>query len=478
MYYAHAIGGSLADGRNYYVHGAEKFFASPMKELNQKTVLMEEAKENNNDSYRQHTKYNDRSDSYYSTYDLGILLQNAESCLEGKIDSCRDVDYYAFSYQQKKLYSRMGISSEVTLILESQNENCNLIVYDSYGNQVGMAVDDGNGNKKLTLPDWDCVTSQYFIRVETAEHASGSGEQSYRIKITETKSSDMQSNGVQHALEIQHADGSENKNAVMQKQEALYKSQLDKLHKMQYEALPENEKYAGTSNVEELLERMRNGEPLNRKELAYIKIFANLADYEKAEAMNYIHNKLYQDIKEMAEQNGVQLPSGTWSIEIDMEGNLSVQGDMKEKNKKKLENMLSENFSGDLWKRHMQTVEISNAQYKLLDGYYEVDQFIRKATNGKYSYKDIVIDNNGKIGGLPNKMCKSLNSQEANARYEEIRDNIYMLKDYENTYGLKNIINFSLKYQVSDSRLDITEPTIKMEWIRGVGYYKNMKAIR
>lgn len=478
MQYIHVIGGALANGKNYYVGSAGKCFASPMKELNQKTVLVEDAKENSNDSYRQHTKYNDRLDGYYSTYDLGILLQNAESYLEGKIGSGQDVDYYSFSYQQKKLYSQMGISSEVAIILESQNSNCNLILYDSYGNQVGIAEDDGNGNKKLILPDWDCITSQYMIRVESTDNVTDCGEQSYRIRIIETKGYDAQSNGVQHAWGMKQANSTENKNAIRQKQEALYQSQLDRLHKKQFEALPENEKYSGIATVQELLDRMKHGEKLDDKELAYVKIFANLRDYEKAEAMDYIQNEFYQRIREAAEQNKVELPSGTWEIEMDVEGSISVKGEIAEENKKELENMLSENFMDDLWKRYIQTTDINNAQYRMLDGYYELEQFIRKSTNGEYSYKDIFIDENGKIGGLPDKMCQSLNSQEANARYEELRDSIYMLKDYESTYGLEDIINFDIKYQVSDLGLNVIEPITKLEWISNIGYYKNMKPIK
>ena len=92
--YVQTIGGTLVNGKKYNV---ENYFLSPMKELYQKTVLVEDDKKNNNDSYRQHTKYNDRLDSYFSTYDLVSLLHNKESYLEGTIDSSQDVDYYSFS---------------------------------------------------------------------------------------------------------------------------------------------------------------------------------------------------------------------------------------------------------------------------------------------------------------------------------------------------------------------------------------------
>ena len=474
MNYVQTIGSTLVNGKKY---NAENYFVSPMKELYQKTVLVEDGKENNNDSYRQHTKYNDRLDCYFSTYDLVSLLHNEESYLEGTIDSSQDVDYYSFSYQEKKLYSKMGISSEVTIMLESPDSNCNLILYDSYGNQIGMAEDDGNGNKKLTIPDWDCVTSQYIIKVESTDNAQNSENSAYRIKIMETRTKDTQSNSVQHASGIENAGNAENRDEIRNKYEGLYKEQLDRLHKIQFEALPESQKYSGTATVQELLCRMKNGEQLDQKEMAYVKIFANLADYEKAGASNYIHSEFYQRIRETAEKNGMEAPAGLWEIEMDVEGNISVKGDMEEEDRIKLEKMLSENFAEDLWNKHIQATDISKEQYRLLNGYHELNKFLQNAANGEYSYKDITVDKNGKIGGLPDKMCQLLNSQEANAKYEELRDEIYMLMDYEKKYGIENIMNFSIKYQVSDSELSIIDPVISMGWLNSVGYYKDMKPI-
>ena len=288
-HYVHYIGGGIVDSKIYETGNAAKSFKSPMKELNEQTVLIENAKTNKNDSYHQHTKYDDQVDRYYSTYDIGTLLHNNESYLEGTIDSKYDVDYYSFSYPQKSFYSKMGISSEITISLESKNSQAyNLVLYDLYGNQIGIATDDGHGNKQLTVPNWDCVTSDYVIRVENSNMTSDSGEGSYRIKITETKNRDTSSSNVQHSQEIANADNSEEKNAIKQKYEKTYQSEIDKLHQMQFEALPEDEKYSGTDSVEELLNKMKKGEQLSVSEMAYVKIFANLSDYERAEKSNYI----------------------------------------------------------------------------------------------------------------------------------------------------------------------------------------------
>ena len=111
-----------------------------MKELNEQTVLIESC-ENKNDSYRQKTKYDDSVDSYYSTYDLGILLQNRDSYLEGKLDSNGDTDCYSFSYAQRSFYEKMGVKTEVKIRLENIPEGCDydLVVYDAQGNQIGIA---------------------------------------------------------------------------------------------------------------------------------------------------------------------------------------------------------------------------------------------------------------------------------------------------------------------------------------------------
>ena len=366
-HYVHYIGGGIVDSKIYETGNAAKSFKSPMKELNEQTVLIENAKTNKNDSYHQHTKYDDQVDRYYSTYDIGTLLHNNESYLEGTIDSKYDVDYYSFSYPQKSFYSKMGISSEITISLESKNSQAyNLVLYDLYGNQIGIATDDGHGNKQLTVPNWDCVTSDYVIRVENSNMTSDSGEGSYRIKITETKNRDTSSSNVQHSQEIANADNSEEKNAIKQKYEKTYQSEIDKLHQMQFETLPEDEKYSGTDSVEELLNKMKKGEQLSVSEMAYVKIFANLSDYERAEKSNYIKNDFYAEIERIANEKGIELPDTSWKIEIDVSGTITINGDITEENKEQIKNMISENFADDMWEKYIQTADISNTQYRLL----------------------------------------------------------------------------------------------------------------
>lgn len=436
MQYTYYISSPLIDGSHY----GSKQFASPMKELNEQTILVEDSAVNKNDSYRQKTKYNDQVDCYYSSYDLGALIGNKESYLEGKLDSNDDTDYYSFSYAQKNFYNKMGVSTEITIRLENIPEGCdyNLTVYDMYGNQIGMAKDIGDGCKELILPDWDSSVNRYVIKVENGNGQQVSSEAAYRIKISETK-------------------GATNTETDTKTAESglSYDEQVQKLHEEQYNALPENEKYNGTETVEELLEKMASGEALSTQEISYLKIFANLSDYEKAEASGKIKNVLYPQIQEELEKAGIDVSNKKWSIELDADGNISVSGELEEEEKKTITQVLEDKFADKLWDYYMQVADLTTDNYNRINGYRELSEFLKKATNGAYTWKDIAVDENGKISGLPAKMCQLLNSQECNGKYEQLRDIIYSLNDYRNWNGMSGITDFKVKYQIFGADIDI-----------------------
>jgi len=163
--------------------------------------------------------------------------------LDGKINSYGDVDYFSFFYGQKRFYSRMGIATEVTFQLEmlSPDYDCELTVYDTKGNQVGIAKDNGHGVKEVTLPNWDGVTTNYTVRVE----GGGAQGQAYRIKVKETKTKNAENDSTKHG-----------------------------------------------------------------QELTYLKIFADMTDFEEAEAKHSIQTDFSEEIKQKAEQENIDWPEG------------------------------------------------------------------------------------------------------------------------------------------------------------------------
>ncbi len=476
--YSHMVSGGLLDGRRYYVGNTGKSFASPMKELNEETVLIEKTKGDNNDNYRQHTKYDDKMDQYHSSYDLNTLIGNKDSYLEGTLSHNGDVDYYSFSYQQKGFYSRMGISSQITIRLENIPEGCNynLIVYDMYGNQIGTAKTDGMCSKEVVLPDWDSVTDRYIIRVENEDGTDVKSNEPYRIKISENRST-TNSNSVQHAEGMFGANNQQERDKVKGQYEKHYLEELEKLHREQYESLPDNEKYMGTETVEELLKRMASGEKLRNEEMNYLKIFANLTDYEQAEASGKIYNVLYPKIMEQIEKNKIDVGRKEWGIELDISGKLMITGEIPEEAKQMISDAIGNDLSDMLWDYYMQASDMTASEFNYINDYRDLDQFLGNSTNGKYTWNDIKIDGNGKISGLPAKMCELLNSQESNARYEELRDKIYRLKDYEKMYGMRGISNFQVGYNISNSNMSIVKRTKGITSNNNTSYYENLMPV-
>ena len=410
--YHQYISSPLWEGRRY---GKEQFF-SPLKDMREQTILIEKNEENKNDSYRQRTKYDDQVDCYFSSSNLSSLIGNQDSYLEGKLNSADDVDCYAFSYIQRALYDRMGISSKITIRLENLTEGCDydLLVYDKDGNQIGIAQKNGDGSSEWTLPEWD-HGRDYVIRVENRNGEAADTEGTYRIQITEERTQNQ--SGVL--------------DQTVWEDKAGYAKEVDRLHDEQYHALPEEDRYQGDESVEELLKRMASGERLSKQELEYLKIYANLHDYERAEAGDRLQNKLYPKIVDRLKQAGIDLEGKVWELEINAYGKVTISGELTEEEKEQAEKILEEEFEDQLWDTYMQVSGMDSKRYNQISAYREISSFLQKATNGQYKWEDIYKDTdksgNVKIAGLPSKLCELLNSQESNGKYEQLRDDIFLL---------------------------------------------------
>ncbi|MGL5259147.1 MAG: hypothetical protein ACRC7V_03470 [Lachnospiraceae bacterium] len=469
---------SQLTGQSGYCTGTGKTFASPMKELNQKTILKETEEENG--SYRQSTKYNDAVDFYYSSYDLGILVQNAESYLEGKIESKSDVDYYNFSYQQKKFYADRGVSSDLKIYLEGNTDKCpyNLTVYDKYGNQIGIAEDDGTGKKVVSIPNWDCETDKYIFKVEKENGEVLSDGETYRIKVTEEKKQTENSDSVVHTEEIRKAQNATEKKKVKDKYENYYQQQLQKLHERQFSSLPEEERYTGNESVKDLLGKMANGEELTKQELKYVKIFAGVKELEKAETQSDLKNNVFPEINKDFKDAGLELDGKEWSASVNIAGKIVIEGDFTEEEKSKMSDILQEKYSDTIWEDFFKVENVGSNEYKYVSGLHEVCQFLNKATNGEYSWNDIQVDENGNISGLPKKMCEIINSQNCNAKYEELRDDIYMLNDYQKQYGLQGLEDYNISFSFSQNGiLNMQKETEVNIASNGKSYYGNMEVV-
>ncbi len=118
-----------------------------------------------------------------------------------------------------------------------------------------------------------------------------------------------------------------------------------KLHREQYDFLPEDERYTGTESVEGLLEKKASGEILDGREENYLKIFANLHDYERATANGRLRNILFPKIQEALEKAGIDVQNKEYLIEMDIYGKITVTGELSEEEKRKAADVLEEQFA-------------------------------------------------------------------------------------------------------------------------------------
>ena len=77
--------------------------------------------------------------------------------------------------------------------------------------------------------------------------------------------------------------------------EKNYTKEMEKLHQKQFESLPEEKQYKGGRTVDELLQDMAEGKTLDDAETEYVKIFANLKDFEKAQQKAELKNDFSED---------------------------------------------------------------------------------------------------------------------------------------------------------------------------------------
>ena len=259
-----------------------------------------------NDTYRrQHTTYEVSDKKKESTFlDLDFLIKDETSSLKGNLSDKKDVDFYNFSIPfNRTIQNYFGVQ-----IYMDMPEGCDydLTLYDEYGNQVGKAEWDGEGRKTLTIPNWDTNTNKYCIKIENKNGEEVSPDDYYKIsfKVTENKEQEK-TDAIREAFGNLHGAYSrkdenwreylDKYNEVLMDTEKNYTKEMEKLHQKQFESLPEEKQYKGGRTVDELLQDMAEGKTLDDAETEYVKIFANLKDFEKAQQKAELKNDFSED---------------------------------------------------------------------------------------------------------------------------------------------------------------------------------------
>lgn len=379
------------------------------------------------------------------TFDLSMLIGggNTNSYFAGKLNSATDVDYF-------HLDTVSHISRQPVIINMEMPEGADydLTVYDEQGNQVGIAVENEDGTKTLTIPcDWS-DSRKFVIKVSQ----SGSGEcveGNYKLTFSqgEMPKDVKDALGRMQSGEAELVVSSPEKRASLgaalkEKNAARNLAETEKLHQAQYDALPEELKYKGSLNIDELLEKDLHGEPLTEVERAYIAIFGNQNDIYQVECQKRKQG-LEQEFAAFLESIG--LSGKEFSIHLETGGKTVVSG-LDEMQNKQVETYVEahwEQFKNVYLTTSGECAKMTDQEYRIAGYVEECNRFLANASGGKVTVDDLSVErmvtgwyiNSEKIIGLPSAIASAINSADSTDKYYDYKQMIHSILNYKQEHG-------------------------------------------
>ena len=416
-----------------------------LKDLNE-AVVLKEKNDGDNDVYRNAAAKAIQSvdiDRYsQGTFDLSLLVagRNENSCFNGAMNGPSDVDYFHVD-TTSQILSRRPVIVNMEM---PKGADYDLTVYDSEGNQVGMAVTNEDGTKTLTIPcDWSSCRN--FVIKISQHDPDESVEGRYKLTFSQ---GDMPEETVKWLERIKGAKiqdnpegGSRSGAAAKEKYEAENEEGILRLHKKQFEELPEELKYRGTMSVSELLDLERNGKTLSEAERAYIAIYGNQKEIYRQESMKRKWG-LEKELSEFLESAGLSKKS--FEISLPSFGNPSVTG-LSGEEKRAVEEYITakrQDFQNVYLENSGETAAMTDYQYRLAGYVEECDRFLGNASGGRVSVEDLSIRRNttGKmineeIAGLPPKVASLVNGADNTGAFYDYKQMLYEILQYKEAHG-------------------------------------------
>ncbi len=426
-----------------------------------------------NDTFR-------RSNTTYEVYDkdkgsafldLNFLIKDETSSLKGSLSDKNDVDFYNFTIPFLN-FQRNYFSVEAYIDMP---EGCDydLTLYDEYGNQVGKAEWDGEGRKKLTVPNWDINTNEYCLKVENGNGEEVSPDDFYRISfhVTDNKEHEK-TDAVREAYGNLYSaysrkdenwrDYLEKYNAVLRETEQNYRKELEELHKKQFAGLPEGKKYQGGRTVEELLQDMAEGKELSEAEREYVKIFANLKDTEKAQQKAELKNNFSNEFAKELEGMGISREDiEGMQVRIGSNGTVTVDGIEDETVREQVQKLVEKKYSGKMYQYYIGIADsVGNLPYnayRYATDIQEVRRYLKGVTGVDISLENLSMMPDGMIGGLPKKADHLINNTKNNAKTEQMREALRNIIANIRISGDLGIPDFTSQFQFKDGAFSVVD---------------------
>lgn len=352
-----------------------------------------------------------------------------------------------------------------------EGSNYTLTLYDEYGNQIGKAQWDGENRKTVTIPNWDTERRRYCIKIENENGEEVSPGDYYKISFHTykgggTELTDAISEAYCEWMSNQSKENAQEYldryNALLQEAEANYTKEVEQLHREQYESLPEEKQYKGDRSVEELLQDMTEGKNLSEAELEYVKIFANLKDFEKAQQKAELKGEFSEGFIKEAEDMGIsQEDIEGMHVKIESDGTVVVEGIEDEAIREQVEKVIQDKYSDQMYRYYVGIADsIENLPanvYEYATQVQEVKRYLKNVTGQDITLEVLYFASHGKIGGLPDKASKLINETKNNAKIEQIRDMLTDIIQNVSTYGASGIPDFTSELQFQNGVFSVAD---------------------
>ncbi len=379
------------------------------------------------------------------TFDLSMLIGggNTNSYFTGKFSNARDVDYFHVDTTSQVSRRPVIISMEMP-----EGADYGLTVYDENGNQVGMAIENEDGTKTLTIPcDWS--SSRRFVIKVSQDGSAECVQGDYKLTFSQGEMSQEVREALKRmqtgTAKLQEGNSEERAAlgaALKAKNDTRNTAETEGLHKAQYNALPEELKYKGDSSVEELLKKELRGEPVTEAERAYIAIYGNQNDIYHVECQKR-KQELEQEFSAYLESVG--LSGKEFSIHLETGGKVMVNG-LDEIQKGQVEDYIEEHweqFKNVYLTSSDECTEMTDQEYRIAGYVEECNRFLSNASGGKVSVDDLSVErkvsgwyiNSEKIIGLPSAVESLINGADSMDKYYDYKQMIHSILNYKHEHG-------------------------------------------
>lgn len=449
----------------------EAFFAGKMRrnmELQEDTCTL-----SSNDTYRRaHTTYEVSDKDKGSVFlDLNFLIKDETSSLKGSLSNDKDVDFYNFSIPLMSTQRNyFGVEVYIDML---KGCDYDLTLYDEYGNQVGKAEWDGEGRKKLTVPNWDLETNQYCIKVENGNGEGVSPDDYYKVSFHVSENEEHEKTDAVReafgALQNAYSRKDENwreyldrYNAVLKETEQNYIKEMEQLHQKQFDSLPEEKKYKGGRTVDELLQDMAEGKKLDAAELEYVKIFASLKDFERAQQKAELKGGFSEDFVKELEGMGISRDGiEGMRVRIGSNGDVTVDGIGDEAVREQVQKLIDEKYSDQMYQYYIGIADsvgnLSSNTYQYATNVQEVRRYLKAVTGEDMSLESLYLTPDGKIGGLPEKASNLINKTKDNAKIEQMKDALVDIISNIRISGDLGIPDFTTELKFSNGAFSVAD---------------------